>query len=526
MSSSDSPPSKRRRTDSEDEPIPPAAPAIKRSEIWHEDGSVVLQAQDTQFRVHWGLLTMHSSVFKDMYGLPQPDVAGPTVEGCLVVPVFDDPMDLLHFFRVLYNPTMLVKESLPFAIVAALVRIGQKYDFKELLQEAVRRITDDYPSTLAGFDALPKTRRIGSFGAKHFDVLRLAREHNILSVLPLTYYLASCGRSPARWFGGVHRPDGTTSSLSPDDLEKCVKGASTLFRTQLKPGYTLGWLCAIPNTCTDLRGCAQHRTLDVLQRHARASAAEPGRDCPLIPLQDDPTELEALLKVLYDSMILTQKTLPFSIVAALVRVGRKYDFSALVKAGVERITTDYPSTLTQYDALKGAPKSIASYQGLELDILSLCLEMGIRSALPAIYYGILELPHEQWATGFERPDGTIAQLSRESLKRCIVGQASILRTQLEPGYPLAWLCTPREACEYESSCLEDRMATYRWLMGPRAPQGCKLLSRTTDNWFEGLCDSCSRLDQAMLHTGRKTAWTELPTFFDLPPWGELVNEIQ
>ncbi|KAF7298005.1 BTB domain-containing protein [Mycena chlorophos] len=264
MSSSDSPPSKRRRTDSEDEPIPPAAAAIKRSEIWHEDGSVVLQAQDTQFRVHWGLLTMHSSVFKDMYGLPQPDVAGPTVEGCPVIPVFDDPTDLLHFFRVLYNPTMLTKETLPFATVAALVRIGRKYDFKELLQAAVSRLTHDYPSTLAEYDALvlSKKRRIGGYEGKTFDILNLAREHNIFSVLPLAYYTASSGLRHYRNMGldGIIRADGTTSSLSPHDLQKCVMGVNALFRAQLKRGYTLSWVTISPEACSNLPGCMKERS--------------------------------------------------------------------------------------------------------------------------------------------------------------------------------------------------------------------------------------------------------------------------
>ncbi|KAJ7307096.1 hypothetical protein DFH08DRAFT_901219 [Mycena albidolilacea] len=58
-----SPPAKRQRTG--DKPI-------TRSKMWHRDGSVVLQAGNTQFRVHWGVLALHSSVFHDMEERPQP----------------------------------------------------------------------------------------------------------------------------------------------------------------------------------------------------------------------------------------------------------------------------------------------------------------------------------------------------------------------------------------------------------------------------------------------------------------------
>ncbi|KAJ7187910.1 hypothetical protein C8R46DRAFT_4465 [Mycena filopes] len=61
MSVSDGPPAKRQRKEK--------VPIIRSNTIWHSDGSVVLQAQGTQFRVHWSLLAMHSSFFRDMQAL-------------------------------------------------------------------------------------------------------------------------------------------------------------------------------------------------------------------------------------------------------------------------------------------------------------------------------------------------------------------------------------------------------------------------------------------------------------------------
>ena len=50
----------KRRTDSEGAENP------KRSEIWFEDGNIVLEAEGTQFRVHRGILSLNSPIFNTM----------------------------------------------------------------------------------------------------------------------------------------------------------------------------------------------------------------------------------------------------------------------------------------------------------------------------------------------------------------------------------------------------------------------------------------------------------------------------
>ncbi|KAJ7935112.1 hypothetical protein B0H13DRAFT_1474520, partial [Mycena leptocephala] len=60
-----------------------------------DDGSVVLQAENTQFRVHWSILSIHSSVFHDMQGLPQPPDQD-SIEGCPVVQLSDLAADVEH----------------------------------------------------------------------------------------------------------------------------------------------------------------------------------------------------------------------------------------------------------------------------------------------------------------------------------------------------------------------------------------------------------------------------------------------
>lgn len=75
---------------------------IHRSEIWFEDGNVILHAGDTQFRVHRGIIALHSRVFKGMFPIPRPE-GEPLVDGCPLVHVFDDPEDWRNLLDVMYN---------------------------------------------------------------------------------------------------------------------------------------------------------------------------------------------------------------------------------------------------------------------------------------------------------------------------------------------------------------------------------------------------------------------------------------
>jgi hypothetical protein len=78
-------------------------------------------------------------------------------------------------------------------VVSALIRLGRKYHFSDLLDAAVERLTFENPTTLEEYDALPesgKTTRIIYYPGLRYDTLTVARENNIQSVLPCAYYCA------------------------------------------------------------------------------------------------------------------------------------------------------------------------------------------------------------------------------------------------------------------------------------------------------------------------------------------------
>ena len=77
---------------------------ITRSKIWFDDGSVVIQAELTQFRVHRSMLSRHSSVFRDMFSVPQPPGDQESaVEGCSIVHLSDSPQDWENLLTLMYD---------------------------------------------------------------------------------------------------------------------------------------------------------------------------------------------------------------------------------------------------------------------------------------------------------------------------------------------------------------------------------------------------------------------------------------
>lgn len=71
-------------------------------DLWFDDGSVILVAQTTGFRVHRGLLARHSEIFHDMFSMPQPPEVE-TFEGCQVVCLSDDAADVATILGILYD---------------------------------------------------------------------------------------------------------------------------------------------------------------------------------------------------------------------------------------------------------------------------------------------------------------------------------------------------------------------------------------------------------------------------------------
>ncbi|KAF5340605.1 hypothetical protein D9611_007348 [Ephemerocybe angulata] len=177
--------SKRQRTDNEE--VNTAVPPRRSAETWYRDGNVVLQAGNTQFKVHQGLLERHSPVFAGL--LVEGQQGGEdTVEGCRVVKLEESEEDIELLLDALYNPRPNIKVPVPFKTVSAMMRMGLEYEIPHLREGALKRLTLEFPTTLEEYDERGGawTSIIEEKGLL-FKIVNLAHECDIHTILPAAY---------------------------------------------------------------------------------------------------------------------------------------------------------------------------------------------------------------------------------------------------------------------------------------------------------------------------------------------------
>ncbi|KAF9563674.1 hypothetical protein CPC08DRAFT_721458 [Agrocybe pediades] len=97
---------------------------------------MLLQAENTRFRVHRSILSHHSSFFQDLALLPQPSNSADVIENGthLLEMACDQADEWSRMLYVIYNPLLFYKSYNEFAplTIMAMLRLGHKYQFSRL----------------------------------------------------------------------------------------------------------------------------------------------------------------------------------------------------------------------------------------------------------------------------------------------------------------------------------------------------------------------------------------------------------
>ena len=75
-----------------------------RSDIWFDDGNIVLQSENVQFRFFQGILATYSPFFRDVFSIPQPAVGADVVEGCPVMRLPEKAADVNYMLSFILEP--------------------------------------------------------------------------------------------------------------------------------------------------------------------------------------------------------------------------------------------------------------------------------------------------------------------------------------------------------------------------------------------------------------------------------------
>ncbi|KAF5360451.1 hypothetical protein D9756_004813 [Leucocoprinus leucothites] len=172
-----------------------------RGDPWFDDGNIVLITHETPtaFRLHRGILARHSSVFHDMLNVPQPEAKAEDYEGCQVVCMYDNPIELANLVKALYDgPSFQIHCLDDFFYTAGILRLASKYFITNLRTQAIRFLVQTWSFTLEGHDQMVETAlrspAVGDLSYPYvhpLHVLNLARETDIQVIIPSTLYFLS-----------------------------------------------------------------------------------------------------------------------------------------------------------------------------------------------------------------------------------------------------------------------------------------------------------------------------------------------
>ncbi|RPD55970.1 hypothetical protein L227DRAFT_579187 [Lentinus tigrinus ALCF2SS1-6] len=197
-----------------------------------DDGSIVLVAGTTAFKVYKGLLSAQSHVFSDMLFAGNPH-ATQVFDGCPVVHLSDSPEDLRHLLRTLISKEQILVYAQDFAHaytfdqLSALTRLSHKYGIESVERQAIACLKTYYADTFEAWEGAKGFRAMPEAG-QGIGAIRLARLTNNPAMLPVAFY--ECAILGGKIVQGWTREDGTVERLGWEDLERCIDGYGALCR--------------------------------------------------------------------------------------------------------------------------------------------------------------------------------------------------------------------------------------------------------------------------------------------------------
>ncbi|KAI0089227.1 hypothetical protein BDY19DRAFT_944764 [Irpex rosettiformis] len=223
-----------------------ALPLVAQNEQWSrdpryyfDDGNVVILAEDTIFRVHKGVLSLHSGVFKDLLNLPQPP-GGETLDSCPLVRIQDTAFHIKWLLETMYDgaATILLhpKPEAPGSIAALyhLSLIGDKYAVEHLVEYVYKILLVLFPtSDLSHWE--PFTKRMEHANLVRCDskrvelalIVKMIRlwHPGATRLLPLVFY--SYCQVPLNQIN--LKIEGDVAPLQPGDIQRCLTAIPGLF---------------------------------------------------------------------------------------------------------------------------------------------------------------------------------------------------------------------------------------------------------------------------------------------------------
>ncbi|KAF7311233.1 hypothetical protein MKEN_01024900 [Mycena kentingensis (nom. inval.)] len=253
----------------------PASEPHRVADLWYDDGTIVIQAGDAQYRVYRGTLARRSPIFQDLFSVPQPENET-LVDGCPFVRLPDAEAEVTPFLKALFDSEFFPAYPAPTNLrdIYGCLRLSHKYEIPDLKRRALVHLSSPFRTCLSQVDSImschvdhelweenPSYSRVMNWEwtdtAGLMAVAQVAREVGALWVLPRVFYSLSKADMGRQLFLGTEYR-GLTVSLSQIDQNAIKTATSLLMDTSLQmlstmQGQFLESGCTTPADCLRAR---------------------------------------------------------------------------------------------------------------------------------------------------------------------------------------------------------------------------------------------------------------------------------
>lgn len=213
------------------------------------------------------------------------------------------------------------------------------------------------------------------------------------------------------------------------------------------------------------------------------------------------------------------QAIAFEDLASVLRLSTKYDIPTFRWKCIEELKSTYPCTLEAFDAKGYNGRPISNVLDAQLgSAMRLFHECDVPELLPSLFYLITR--------------GTLADTllrihdshEYEYLNRVLLGREKLINAQVADAAPYLYRPQVSNHCLAPNKCSQNGLARVSLMYGHDAVRQVALKDR--NNQFcsaLGYCSACTTSFQGAYSEGRRKIWGELPGYFDLGTWEELLK---
>jgi len=249
--------------------------------------------------------------------------------------------------------------------------------------------------------------------------------------------------------------------------------------------------------------------------------------CPVVHMHDTEDDLKHVLTAMYSRSYHPSgaKNVPVTVIAAFLRLGKKYEISDLYDEAQAHLEIDLSDNLEAYITSQSSPWKITSVLSGSNDIsvaaANIVREVGLLSMLPAALHMCMEYcTVEEIFAGLRDEDGNVVRtISQENQQACALAFQSYHELT---GQTVSFVQTSLLTCTDRTMCQRAKKAflVENFFPSPKLTP----LADCDEEFLEALCPACAADARSLHRDNRKEAWRRLPGIFGLPDWTELVKK--